>query len=241
MKGESLTREVSMKHDDWLENVVDLLMRNLLELHPRLEHEELEQRVPILTRLLHELMEGALIEAIALAIEHSLNDPLSGFNVRYDRAQKRYRMPIRTIFREMCDVILPAFHTFLGEEAIQERQPHIDLRMEQIIACVLDAYHTPLCWRHLTRQERRLAEAAAAEFLKIPMLRLKERNSVARVVHGLNEPLEPRLRVFMNTFVRNGGQFPIWYRSLTETPPPPPPQEPETPPVSGPGGIIFSA
>ncbi|MBP7134448.1 hypothetical protein KBA73_04500 [Patescibacteria group bacterium] len=230
-----------MKHDDWLENVVGLLKRNLLELHPRLEPEELEQRISVVTRLLHELLEGALIETIALAIERSLNDPESGFRVRYDRTQKRYRMPVASIFREMCDVILPAFHTFLGEEIIQERQPQIDLRMEQIIACVLDAYHTPLCWRHLTRQERRLAEAAAAEFLKIPMMRLKAQNSPARIVYDLNEPLEPRLRVFMNTFVRNGGQFPAWYRSLTETPPPPPPPQSETPPERGPGGIIFSA
>ncbi len=200
----------------WHTQVLIQIALFLKELYPRNSRAWLESRLSLLSGQLHEIVGNSgfwpVQKTVELILEQTCRDA-------YDEAEKRYLLDPREIFKGISYALSQDFGEVFGpgQEAVYVRARFL---ADLIAACVLDAYCQALRWGDLTRSERKLAEAVADQFLRLEAAEAID-TSALRGPDSRNsgDPLEPRLRVFMNTLIRNGGDLPrCLQQSVPEAP-----------------------
>lgn len=206
-----------MGNGDWMEAVLKLLANYLEHRHPEKGDDDFDSDFEGMYDLLQFMIGTDILDLVMVGIQQIFENPDVPFPVRYDRKQKRYRLNCRQAFMAMRDPIIEGIKS---QARVPINDPElirrVDGRIERIIACVIDAYHKPLCWKDLDPVDHQLAEEVSTQFMILSAQSSLRRLDVDRVVHAPDEALEPRLRVFMNTLAQNEGKMPDWYEQILQ-------------------------
>lgn len=215
----------------WQTNVLGLLARYLYDLYPDKKLAWFEERLTLLAKQLSVIIGSRGFGPIQVTVDVILEQV---FMVEYDLERACLHLDPQAAFAVIRYALAQSVAEAV-EPGAEELSRKLQGQSEMIAACLLDAYSRPLRWKDLTRDERVLAEAVADQFLWLEAEQAIEivalRGKCSRTP---DEPLEPRLRIFMNTLVRNGGELPGWFKTQ------PPGGVPEVSPFT-PSGEGFDA
>lgn len=219
-----------MSTDKKSQTVFSKLMAAICRYH-RVDETDIDSTAPY-ARVLEDVVLNPAFDLCVLMLEHAIFAEASQETSLF-RADQRTKTFFRN-YEEMERCI------FLNVQEILMKQGQSIDSARFVFAATLVAYHVPLCWRDLTRDELAFlneTQPLLFEALGVGVVRIWEGSP-----RPFEEPLDALSRAIVVLLLRTKGGWTPWW----EAPPPPvdpplnaePPEENKTPPV---GGVIFRA